>query len=383
VQAADSEVLLPFDPEEVIDNLRRERYAISDSWIRCLAKDAYYALRPVLSAGIRRWIQRIQLGNWSKQAFPRWPVDTTVEDLCEKLLLLCMESLGIERIPFVWFWPDGARCCVLMTHDVETETGRDFCPALMDLDDAFGVKSAFQIVPEGRYAVPDELLATIQARGFELGIQDLNHDGRLFDDRSEFLKRTERINRYAHAWQANGFRAAVLYRKPEWFDALDFDYDMSIPNVAHLDPQRGGCCTVLPYFIGDILELPVTTTQDYMLLNLLGQESIDLWKSQVERISQRNGLASFIVHPDYVAETKARLVYETLLGYLARFRTTVQAWFALPSAVNQWWRARGKMNVVPDGDSWRIEGEGAQHAVLAFARAEGDRLVYDVQRATA
>jgi len=65
--------------------------------------------------------------------------------------------------------------------------GRDFCPALMDIDDAFGVKAAFQLVPEGRYAVPPRLLATIRERGFEVAVQDLNHDGRLFDDRDEFL----------------------------------------------------------------------------------------------------------------------------------------------------------------------------------------------------
>jgi hypothetical protein len=28
---------------------------------------------------------------------------------------------------------------------------------------------------------------------------------------------------------------------------LCFAYDMSIPNVAHLDPQRGGCCTIMPF----------------------------------------------------------------------------------------------------------------------------------------
>jgi hypothetical protein len=61
-----------------------------------------------------------------------------------------------------------------------------------------------------------------------------------------------------------GFRAAVLYRNPDWYDALTVAYDMSIPNVAQLDPQRGGCCTIFPYFIGNILEIPVTATQDYL-----------------------------------------------------------------------------------------------------------------------
>ena len=68
---------------------------------------------------------------------------------------------------------------------------------------------------------------------------------------------------------------------------------MSIPNTARLDPQRGGCCTVMPYFIGNILELPLTTSQDYMLFNLLGEESIELWKEQTNAIWARNGLVQF------------------------------------------------------------------------------------------
>jgi hypothetical protein len=306
-----------------------------------------------------------------------------VEDICEKLMSLSLGAPGFDRVPFIWFWPDGARSCVLMTHDVETERGRDFCPALMDIDDAFGVKAAFQLVPEGRYEVPPKLLATIHERGFEVGVQDLTHDGRLFDDHDEFLRRAERINRYGREYGAKGFRAGVLYRRPEWFSALEFAFDMSIPNVAHLDPQRGGCCTVMPFFIGDILELPVTTTQDYMLLELLDETSIDLWKDQIELIAGKNGLASFIIHPDHVVHANARSVYESLLGYLREIASKNQIWFALPSAIDRWWRARSKMQVVADGSTWRIEGEGSEHAVLAYARPAGDGLVYDLQMAAA
>jgi hypothetical protein len=321
----------------------------------------------------------MQIWNWDAKSFPRWPVDTTVEAIFRKLILLSMQASGVDRFPFVWFWPDGAQSCVLMTHDVETKKGMDFCPAVMDIDDAFGVKAAFQIVPEDRYAVPEEFLTAIRSRGFEVGVQDLNHDGRLFDDEAKFASRAERINRYGRQWRAQGFRAAVLYRRPEWLNALDFAYDMSIPNVAHLDPQRGGCCTVFPYFLRNILELPVTTTQDYMLLHLLKQDSIDLWKTQFERINAEHGLASFIVHPDYLIEHKARSVYETLLAYLVDFSAKTQMWFALPSALNAWWRARSKMNVVGDERGLHIEGEGAERAVLAYARCENDLLVYDLQ----
>ena len=384
VVITDSRLKLPFNPAEVIDNHRLERYPDSGSTERGYEKfqrKFYYLLRPLTNMAMRKQIQKFHVHNWKKKPFPRWPVDTTVENICEKLLSLSIKAQGVDRVPFVWFWPDGARGCVILTHDVENEAGRNSCTDLMDLDDSFGIKASFQIVPEGRYAVSAKFLENIRNRGFEVGIQDLNHDGRLFDDREGFLRRVTIINRYAADYAAKGFRAAVLYRKPEWFSSLNFSYDMSIPNVAHLDAQHGGCCTVMPYFIGDILELPVTTSQDYMLFHLLNQRSIDLWKAQIDLILGKSGMASFIIHPDYVMEPDTKPVYKALLGYLRDLRDGKQIWFGLPSDVDSWWRARNKMSVVKHNNSWRIEGEEAERAVLAYAKNVDGNLVYELTNA--
>jgi hypothetical protein len=292
-----------------------------------------------------------------------------------------LKSKGVEAIPFVWFWPKGARGCLLMTHDVETTAGRDFCAELMDIDESFGIKASFQVVPEERYHVPPEFLDAMRARGFEVVIHDLNHDGKLFGTREEFLRRAAIINRYATKYGAKGFRAAVLYRNPEWYGSFDFSFDMSFPNVAHLDPQAGGCCTVMPYFIGDTLEVPVTTTQDYTLFYLLNERSIELWEVQIDRILQKNGLVSFIVHPDYVMEHDTKSVYKELLAYLRGLCEKQEIWCAVPSDVDRWWRARSKMSVVQHGNSWRIEGEGAEHAVLAYAKNVDGKIVYELEGA--
>ncbi|MBZ5572755.1 MAG: hypothetical protein LAO09_12865 [Acidobacteriia bacterium] len=364
----DGKVGLPFDPTEVIDNLRLERYSYRGlSGYERTLKTVYYWLRPFMNQYARKQVQRFHARNWRKLSFPQWPVDTTVENVCETLLLQSLMAKGVESVPFVWFWPHGARGCVLMTHDVETERGRDFCTDLMDIDDSFGIKASFQIVPEERYAVSAELLDTIRNRGFEL-----------YDNRQEFLRRAAEINRYMVEYRAKGFRSGVLYRGPEWYDSFDFSFDMSIPNVAHLDPQRGGCCTVMPYFIGNVLELPVTTTQDYTVFHVLNERSIDLWKTQVDLIFRKHGLASFIIHPDYVLEEDTKLVYKALLGSLRALRENEQMWCPLPTDIDAWWRARSKMSVEKDGNSWCIVGEGAERAVLAYARNVNGKLVYEV-----
>jgi hypothetical protein len=387
VSIANTTLRLPFDPTEIIDNLRLERYANNPGTERRLERffqKLYYQFRPLTNLSLRKQVQKFHARNWKSRRFPHWPVDTTVENICESVLLLVMQARGVEKIPFVWFWPEGASGCLTMTHDIETAAGRDHCAELMDLDDGSGIKAAFGIVPEERYEVTPGLLNSMRSRGFEIAIQDLNHDGRLFDSKEEFLRRAKIINRYGREFDAKGFRAAVLYRKPEWYDALEFAFDMSIPNVAHLDPQHGGCCTVMPFLIGEILELPVTTIQDYTLFHVLNERSIDLWKSQIELILSKNGLMSFIVHPDYIMDADTLSVYKELLGHLQDLRSKTHIWSALPSEINAWWRARSKMSVVQDGRAWRIEGDGAERAVLAYAKNIGGKLVYelaDTQRA--
>lgn len=378
-----SKLHLPFNPTDIIENLRRERYVgayRTAQRVRQLARRGYYFLRPLLRTRLRRGIQKAHLQGWKKLAFPTWPVDTSVENICEKVLSLSLKAQGCDSIPFIWFWPNGATACVLMTHDVETAKGRDFCSSLMDIDDSYGIRSSFQVVPEERYAVSPQFLASIRDRGFELNIQDLNHDGLLFSNRDEFQRRAKKINRYLAEYGSAGFRAAVLYREPDWYDALECSFDMSIPTVAHLDPQRGGCCTVMPFFIGSIAELPLTTTQDYMLLHLLEQDTVNLWRTQTELILKKNGLVSFLVHPDYVSEQDGTRMYRELLEYLRHLRSVMPIWFALPGEIDRWWRARSRMRVVKENSEWCIKGEDSERAVLAFAKSVDNELVYELDR---
>jgi hypothetical protein len=200
----------------------------------------------------------------------------------------------------------------------------------------------------------------------------------LFRDRATFLRRVEKINAYRKTFQAEGFRAAVLYRNQEWYDALDFSYDTSVPNVANLDPQRGGCCTVMPYFVGKLVELPVTTTQDYSLFHILNDYSINLWRQQIDLILERHGLINVIIHPDYSVSSRERAVFEALLSHLAKLRIERGVWIALPKDVARWWRQRSEMKLVEDKNGLRIEGEGKEQARIAYASEKDGRLAFEL-----
>lgn len=371
---------LPFNPAEVVNNFYREAYV--QNWRTgafAAVSRLYYLLRPALPVHVRRHLQKYYLRNWDKVSFPRWPVDCSVNNLLDALMLLRVQRADAKRVPFIWFWPHGKSSCAIMTHDVETEAGCRLCSDLMDVNDSFGIKASFQIIPEERYGVTPEFLHSIRARGSEIAVHDLNHDGHLYKDRKQFLDRAAKINAYGREYGTRGFRAGVLYRKQIWYDALDFAYDMSVPNVAHLDPQHGGCCTVMPYFLGHILEIPVTMIQDYTLFHILHDYSIKIWRAQTEIILKRHGLMSFIVHPDYSMGRKELGVYKELLGHLGWLREERGLWVTTPAELNQWWRQRASMQLVHKSGRWSIEGPGCEHARIAWASEQDGSLVFTVE----
>jgi hypothetical protein len=365
---------LPFDLTEAVDNLRQERYIAGIRGGRLntvlssrAVRNAYYSLRPLLSFQIRTRLQRTFLRGWDRARFPAWPVDTTVERLLEAVLLAYLKNHPTAGpIPFIWFWPNGAAGCVTMTHDVESRNGVAFIPHLMDVDDSFEIPASFQLVPEKRYPISSSLIQTIRDRHFEINVHDLAHDGNLFDARDAFLSRAKAINRYMDAFGAGGFRSGRLYRNPDWLGAIMASYDMSSPNIGLLDAQRGGCCTVFPFFIGAILELPLTTCQDYTLFKILGDYSIELWKWQAATIIEKHGLVSFLVHPDYLIDKRGLEVYKALLNHLRTIREENGIWIARPGDVNDWWRQRSQMRLVRDHGSWRILGPGCERARIGY-----------------
>jgi hypothetical protein len=386
VEWDDGHLVLPFHLTQAITNLRQERYRqAAPHWMERVAasralRSAYYAARPLLQVAVRKHFQKLRLSGWAGIRFPQWPVDVSVERLMQEALRCALVRGDTRRLPFIWFWPEGASSCALMTHDVEGLAGREFCSALMDVDESFGIPAAFQIIPEASFD-SRALVEEVRSRGGEVNLHDLNHDGTLFRNRTEFERKAARINRYARELRCAGFRSGAMYREQTWYGAFDFAYDMSVPNVAHLEPQRGGCCTVMPYFVGDILELPLTTIQDYSLFHILGDYSTRLWEQQMESILAQNGLISFIAHPDYVRERRALAVYRDLLKHVCRLRDEKNVWVTTPGQVDRWWRNRQGMSLVPDGDSWRIEGPDSERARIAYATLDEGRVVYQLDGA--
>ena len=233
----------------------------------------------------------------------------------------------------------------MLTHDVEGRRGLDRCPQLAELEISLGFRSSFNFVPEGEYATPPSLRTFLNDAGFEVGVHDLHHDGKLYRSRKAFEQNAERINHYLKAWGAVGFRSAFMLHNLDWLRQLHVLYDASTFDTDPFEPQPDGVqhdLSVLgsrEHGAPGYIELPYTLPQDSTLFLVLGESTIDVWTRKLDWISSRGGMALVNVHPDYMnfdrpartLEYKAGL-YEEFLTYAMK-RYGREAWFALPHEV--------------------------------------------------
>jgi peptidoglycan/xylan/chitin deacetylase (PgdA/CDA1 family) len=357
----DGNVFLPFDPDAAVRTLLQEAYlGLTTPTVTrrtaALARSAYYRLRPLLprraQIALRRRFTRVQ----ERAAFPRWPVETALHDFYDLLLELVDQVAG-EPVPRLSSWPDGKSWACVLTHDVETAGGYGRIEAVLDAEQRKGFRSAWFLVPERDYEVGDELLARLSEQGCEVGIHGLRHDGRDLAP-GELRMRLPAMQTWAARWGATGFRSPATHRRWELMPRLGFDYDSSYSDVARYEPQAGGSCSWLPFFIGDLVELPITLPMDHTLFEILGHADGGVWHEKTALLRERGGMALLLTHPDYLDDLRLR-EYERFLETVAGDET---AWFALPREVSDWWRHRAASKIVRDGEGWKVEGPAAGRA---------------------
>jgi hypothetical protein len=265
---------------------------------------------------------------------------------------------GSERAPENWpGWPGGKKFALVLTHDVESKIGLSRCRSLMQLELDLGFRSSFNFIPEGSYRLPTELRQELTARGFEIGIHDLKHDGHLFTSRRNFKRRAKRINYYAREWGASGFRAGFMLRNLDWLHDLDVQYDASTFDTDPFEPQPQGRHTIFPFWVPNpnsyqrsainssangYVELPYTLPQDFTLFVLLQENTPEIWMRKLDWIAQHGGMALVDVHPDYLSLDNAIATsreypvahYKSFLEYVSR-RYAGAFWNTTPRKVAQ------------------------------------------------
>jgi hypothetical protein len=365
-RASNGGTIFPFDPDEVIANLRSERYLrlgpAAPLSLTASRRRAYYAIRPVLPRNIQIGLRRAFSHVQARTQFPRWPVESALHDLIDLVLQRVGDAAG-RPVPYIAPWPRGRSWALVLTHDVETSRGRDAIESVRAVEAAAGYRSAWNLVPE-RYRVPDSLVEHLKAVGCEVGVHGLRHDGRDLESWDSPRSRVPEMRRWARRWGAAGFRSPATHRIWDVMPKLGFAYDSSYPDTDPYEPMAGGCCSWLPFFNRDMVELPITLTQDHTLFVILGRDE-SLWREKAEVLRARGGMALAIVHPDYMLEDDRLDAYGRLL---MGFRDDAEAWTPLPCEVADWWRRRAATSLRLVHGQWEPHGPATDEVAIAYAQ---------------
>lgn len=354
----------------------------------------YYRVKPMLPRNLRLAIRRQFALRKRRHISHLWPI-----------------LPGSERKPEGWSgWPDGKQFAVILTHDVEGVEGFMKCLALAKIEQDLGFRSSFNFIPEGRYNVTKEIREQLVSQGFEVGVHDLKHDGRLFQDRDLFRRRAQRINHYLDDWGAVGFRSGFMLHKLDWLHDLNIQYDASTFDTDPFEPQPEGRNTVFPFWVPSVaersdirgssipasqrstqsgyVELPYTLPQDSTLFLLLRESTSGIWLRKLDWVAQHGGMALVNVHPDYVrmpgepstgSQTYPVEFYIELLHHI-KTRYARGYWNALPrnaaahfaSAVGASSQSSGRSHADGDLQGHRCALNGKRAAIVLYSGYPSD-----------
>lgn len=346
--------------ERVISRYLFEEYLSPRERQPSLALSFYYLIKGLIPLELRHHLNALAIRARKRLDFPRWPCETALVDFWRDWLRQSLQRLGIADTLHIAFWPHGHRCSIVLTHDVESPFGFEQIQRMTDLEEQYGFRSALNF-PLNQYRIDWRKLDDLKARGFEFGAHGLAHDGRLFRSEHDFSELAPLLERFANEQGLVGFRSPSTLRNVEWIKRLNFDYDCSFADTDPYEPQPGGSCSVFPFFLGNIVELPYTVPQDHTLIHLLRRDPLPVWTTKSQWIASMGGMILTLTHPDYSGTQPHLSRYGELLK---RLNDLECAWRALPSEVALWWRQRSQTHLTIKDGVPLLTGPGSDRAAI-------------------
>lgn len=329
-----------------------ERYLSDEHRRPPSALNIYYPIKQFVPRYLRHRFNAMFIRARLRNRFPSWPCETALLEYWKDWLGNALAEIGAPEAQRLAFWPQARACCIVLTHDVESHSGFDRMERMADLEESLGFRSCWNL-PLGQYRIDWNRVERLRARGFEFGAHGLCHDGKLFRSRQDFDRLSPIIEQIAQEHQLIGFRAPSTLRSLDWISTMRFSYDSSVADTDPFEPQAGGCCSIFPFHLGPLVELPYTLPQDHTMIHLLNRNPLVVWLSKAMWIASVGGMILMLTHPDYIGSGRYLETYAELLKRLRNFESK---WCALPSEVAAWWRRRSEAALFIENRKIRIEG---------------------------
>ena len=312
--------------DTTINYLTHERYIQHKAPFFTKFPIPYY----IVPVRIRNTMINLIKGRKEVPRFPSWPAEKSVETL-RHVFLKALEIKTGKKVPCAEFWPAGKKCCFIATHDLETQTSFKNIDLIREIEKQHGIRSSWNVLSK-RYKINFNKLRQLKKDGCEIGIHGYNHDGKLpYLGKEKAIKRITSCKKALQEFRCSSFRSPQLQRNEEFLELLSnyFKCDSSVPDtdIKGAAALKSGCCTVFPYMINNMVEIPITLAQDFRLIYTLGlkeKEMLEHWKNKVDYIHEVGGVINILTHPDdyLIGNEKYLRVYERLLEHIAKKKET-------------------------------------------------------------
>jgi len=280
--------------------------------------------------------------------FPHFPIEKSVE-LMRYIYIKALSIKSKKDIPYISFWPKG-KFAFSITHDCDTKSSFDNIEKIREIEKKYEMKSSWYIL-SNRYKIDLKKIKKLKKEGCEIGLHGYNHDTKLpFLKTEEIKHRISKASNLINSFKIKGFRSPCLLKNKRFLDIISnyFDYDSSTSDtdIRSVTAMRSGTCTVFPFFINKMVEIPITLAQDYRLIRLGKTKSqiFNIWREKIDFIEKINGSAVMLIHPDthIFGSEKYLSVYDRILKYASKKNNV---WNSLPCEIAKWWRERNNSKI--------------------------------------
>ena len=113
------------------------------------ALELFYVVRRFIPRPLQLAMRRRLIARQGEPAFPRVAVrPCRLPIWCGSRSPMRCSSAAWTTVRFPWFWPDGAKAAVTLTHDVESADGLARAATVAGWEEQHGFRSSFNIVSD-------------------------------------------------------------------------------------------------------------------------------------------------------------------------------------------------------------------------------------------